>query len=100
MHSLIRSPRALLFVSLLCFLLAACGVASAQISSPCVGTKPLAVDTGTTGRKLMLRRLHTTARLMHTVAHPDDEDGGMLTLESRGRGESVLQLTLNRGEGG
>jgi LmbE family N-acetylglucosaminyl deacetylase len=60
----------------------------------------LQIDTGSTGLKEMLRRLHTTARLMHTVAHPDDEDGGMLTLESRGRGVSVLQLTLNRGEGG
>jgi LmbE family N-acetylglucosaminyl deacetylase len=60
----------------------------------------LPVDTGATGLKEMLRRLHTTARLMHTVAHPDDEDGGMLTLESRGHGVSVLQLTLNRGEGG
>jgi LmbE family N-acetylglucosaminyl deacetylase len=48
----------------------------------------------------MLRRLQTTARLMQTVAHPDDEDGGMLTLESRGEGASVLLLTLNRGEGG
>jgi len=48
----------------------------------------------------MLRRLGTTARLMQTVAHPDDEDGGMLTLESRGRGASVLLMTLNRGEGG
>ncbi len=48
----------------------------------------------------MLRRLDTTARLMQTVAHPDDEDGGMLTLESRGRGASVLLMTLNRGEGG
>ncbi|MFZ0146204.1 MAG: PIG-L family deacetylase, partial [Candidatus Sulfotelmatobacter sp.] len=28
------------------------------------------------------------------------EDGGMLTLESRGRGASVLLMTLNRGEGG
>jgi LmbE family N-acetylglucosaminyl deacetylase len=37
---------------------------------------------------------------MHTTAHPDDEDGGMLTLESRGRGNTVLLLTLNRGEGG
>ena len=34
---------------------------------------------------------------MHTTAHPDDEDGGMLTLESRGRGVTALQLTLNRG---
>jgi LmbE family N-acetylglucosaminyl deacetylase len=48
----------------------------------------------------MLRRLSTTARLMQTVAHPDDEDGGMLTLESRGRGDTVLLMTLNRGEGG
>jgi len=37
---------------------------------------------------------------MQTVAHPDDEDGGMLTLESRGHGASVLLMTLNRGEGG
>lgn len=50
--------------------------------------------------RLELRRLGTTARLMQTVAHPDDEDGGMLTLESRGRGASVLLMTLNRGEGG
>ncbi len=74
--------------------------ANAQVPSPWVDTKPLAVDTGVTGLKLTLRRLHTTARLMHTTAHPDDEDGGMLTLESRGRGVTALQLTLNRGEGG
>jgi LmbE family N-acetylglucosaminyl deacetylase len=48
----------------------------------------------------LLIKLHTTARLMQTDAHPDDEDGGMLTLESRGKGASVLLLTLNRGEGG
>ena len=77
-----------------------CAMACAQVPSPWVDTKPLPVDTGSTGLKEMLRRLHTTARLMHTVAHPDDEDGGMLTLESRGHGVAVLQLTLNRGEGG
>jgi LmbE family N-acetylglucosaminyl deacetylase len=85
-----------LFIFLLAFVCTAC----AQVPSPWVDTKPLPVDTGTTGLKLTLRRLRTTARLMHTVAHPDDEDGGMLTLESRGHGDSVLQLTLNRGEGG
>jgi len=88
-------------IAQLCLLLALLWTtASAQVPSPWVDTKPLAVDTGSTGLKLTLRRLHTTARLMHTVAHPDDEDGGMLTLESRGHGVSVLQLTLNRGEGG
>ena len=57
-------------------------------------------DRGILGLRLMLRRLGTTAHLMQTVAHPDDEDGGMLTLESRGHGDSVLLMTLNRGEGG
>ena len=63
-------------------------------------TQPLPPDSGTLGLQQMLLRLQTTARLMQTVAHPDDEDGGLLTLESRGRGASVLLLTLNRGEGG
>ena len=48
----------------------------------------------------MLIRLQTTARLMETTAHPDDEDGGMLTLESRGHGVTTLLMTLTRGEGG
>jgi len=92
------NPRIILHLCLALALL--CASVSAQVASPWVDTKPLSVDTGSTGLKLMLRRLHTTARLMHTVAHPDDEDGGMLTLESRGHGVSVVQLTLNRGEGG
>jgi LmbE family N-acetylglucosaminyl deacetylase len=61
---------------------------------------PLPQDIGAAGLQEMLLRLRTTARLMQTVAHPDDEDGGMLTLESRGKGATVLLLTLNRGEGG
>ncbi len=57
-------------------------------------------DEGTTGLRMELLRLGTTARLMQVVAHPDDEDGGMLTLEARGHGVSTLLMTLNRGEGG
>jgi LmbE family N-acetylglucosaminyl deacetylase len=77
-------------------------VSAANFSSlPYQGVPPeLLQDQGTLGLRLMLERLTTTARLMQTVAHPDDEDGGMLTLESRGRGVSVLLMTLNRGEGG
>ena len=52
------------------------------------------------GLRLELLRLGTTARLMQVVAHPDDEDGGMLTLQARGRGVNTLLMTLNRGEGG
>ena len=62
--------------------------------------EPLPQETGANGLKLMLRRLKTTGRLMQADAHPDDEDGGMLTLESRGQGVSTLLMTLNRGEGG
>jgi LmbE family N-acetylglucosaminyl deacetylase len=61
---------------------------------------PLPQDAGAAGLQETLLRLRTTARLMQTVAHPDDEDGGMVTLESRGKGATVLLLTLNRGEGG
>jgi LmbE family N-acetylglucosaminyl deacetylase len=68
---------------------------------PYQGSPPeLPQDQGVLGLRDQLRRLSTTAHLMQTVAHPDDEDGGMLTLESRGRGDSVLLMTLNRGEGG
>lgn len=63
-------------------------------------TEPLPQDSGRAGLKDMLQRLHTTARLLQTTAHPDDEDGGMLTLESRGHGVTEVLLTLNRGEGG
>ncbi len=61
---------------------------------------PIPQDQGTAGLRLELLRLGTTARLMQVVAHPDDEDGGMLTLEARGHGVSTLLMTLNRGEGG
>ena len=62
--------------------------------------EPLPQDTGAAGLKLTLRRLQTTGRLMQVDAHPDDEDGGMLTLEARGKGVSTLLMTLTRGEGG
>src|SRR6266581_1064012 len=61
---------------------------------------PLPQDTGEAGLKLQLRKLQTTGRLMMVVAHPDDEDGGLLTLEARGKGVQTLLMTLTRGEGG
>src|SRR4051794_5165310 len=61
---------------------------------------PLPQDTGEVGLKQELRKLQTTGRLMMVVAHPDDEDGGLLTLEARGKGVQTLLMTLTRGEGG
>src|SRR5580692_3644533 len=48
----------------------------------------------------MLQRLTTTGRIMQVVAHPDDEDGALLTLESRVKGNTAMLLTFTRGEGG
>jgi LmbE family N-acetylglucosaminyl deacetylase len=75
------------------------GIAAAEETPP-PRVETLAQDTGAMGLQEVLRRLGTTARLMQTVAHPDDEDGGMLTMEARGKGVSTVLLTLNRGEGG
>ena len=57
-------------------------------------------DAGTPGLNQALKKLKTTARLLQTTAHPDDEDGGMLAYESRGQGATVMLLTLTRGDGG
>jgi LmbE family N-acetylglucosaminyl deacetylase len=62
--------------------------------------RELPIDQGAKGLEQLLRKLNTRASVMNIVAHPDDEDGGMLTLYSRGLGARVADLSLNRGEGG
>lgn len=61
---------------------------------------PLPVNEGAAALEQSLKKLSTRASLLMIVAHPDDEDGGMLTYESRGQGARVGMLTLTRGEGG
>ena len=60
----------------------------------------LPINHGAPALQQLLLKLRTRASLMMIVAHPDDEDGGFLTYESRGLGARVAMLTLNRGEGG
>ncbi|HEY5381434.1 MAG TPA: PIG-L family deacetylase, partial [Acidobacteriaceae bacterium] len=67
--------------------------------SPRTG-RELPIDQGTLGLEELLRKLNTRASILNIVAHPDDEDGGMLTLYSRGYGARVADLSLTRGEGG
>jgi LmbE family N-acetylglucosaminyl deacetylase len=57
-------------------------------------------DRGVTGTWQKLLKLQTTASVLHTTAHPDDEHGGVLTRLSRGHGARVALLTLTRGESG
>src|SRR5437868_1624346 len=70
------------------------------VSSLHSDTRPLPEDLGALHLAQLLAKLKTTARIMQVVAHPDDEDGGLLTLESRGKGVSVVLFTVTRGEGG
>ncbi|MFT4198559.1 MAG: PIG-L family deacetylase [Pseudoxanthomonas sp.] len=61
---------------------------------------PLAVDAGAAGLARALAGLGTRASMIAVVAHPDDEDGALLTEQARGRGARTELLTLTRGEGG
>lgn len=82
---------------LLCFqtllvLLASAPVARAQV-------RPV-YSRGAAGLGHLLQRLQTTASLMHTAAHPDDEDSALIARAARGDHARVTYLSLNRGEGG
>src|SRR3954452_9383420 len=70
------------------------------VAAAAAGPDALAQDKGAAGTWQRLLKLQTTASLMHTTAHPDDEHGGMLAQMSRGRGARVSLLTLTRGESG
>ncbi|MEZ5284651.1 MAG: PIG-L family deacetylase [Vicinamibacterales bacterium] len=57
-------------------------------------------DRGTSGAWQAILKLTTTASAMHTMAHPDDEHGGMVARLSRRDGVRMAMLQLNRGESG
>ncbi len=57
-------------------------------------------DMGAVGLAQQLERLQTTASAMHTGAHPDDEDSGLLAYLARSDYARTAYLSLNRGEGG
>src|SRR6516165_3821535 len=75
-------------------------VPTAVAIQPSPSARLLPIDRGSVGLWQTLKKLHTRASLIMFTAHPDDEDGGMLTYESRDQGARVALLTLNRGEGG
>ena len=62
--------------------------------------RPLTIDRGAAAVWQSLKKLDTRASLLYFVAHPDDEDGGMLAYETRGQGVRTALVTLNRGESG
>ncbi len=57
-------------------------------------------DLGADGLTQVLERLQTTGSVLHTGAHPDDEDSAFLARAARGDHARVAYFALNRGEGG
>jgi LmbE family N-acetylglucosaminyl deacetylase len=80
----------------------ASGTAHSQTSMPYSPgfAMPLPIDRGSSAVWQSLQKLRTRGSMMLVVAHPDDEDSGMLAYESRDQGIDTTLLTLNRGEGG
>jgi len=79
------------------FLAVICLSASALIIDAQV--RPI-YDMGAAGLTQLLQRLQTDASVLHTGAHPDDEDSAFIARTARGDHARVAYVSLNRGEGG
>ncbi len=75
-------------------------LAQVPLPEPSAEALPLPEDRGAADLEQTIKRLGTTASVLFIVAHPDDEDGALMTYLSRGQGVRVTLLTLTRGEGG
>ncbi|HSE38656.1 MAG TPA: PIG-L family deacetylase [Blastocatellia bacterium] len=57
-------------------------------------------DRGAMALGQAIKRLGIVGSVLHTGAHPDDEDSGMLAYLARGRQVRAAYLSLTRGDGG
>src|SRR3982074_1743439 len=61
---------------------------------------PLDEQPGHIALALALRHLANVGIFMHTTAHPDDENNGLLVMLNRGQGYRTALATATRGNGG
>ena len=61
---------------------------------------PLDEEQGHVALGLALRHLANVGIFMHTTAHPDDENNGLLVMLNRGQGYRTALATATRGNGG
>jgi LmbE family N-acetylglucosaminyl deacetylase len=61
---------------------------------------PLDDEQGHVALGLVLRHLANVGIFMHTTAHPDDENNGLLVMLNRGHGVHTALATATRGNGG
>src|SRR5881392_3890229 len=73
-------------------------VTSSIIAAGQMRVVPVDQERGHVG--LALRHLANTGILLHTTAHPDDENNGLLVMLNRGQGYRTALATATRGNGG
>ncbi|HYP26839.1 MAG TPA: PIG-L family deacetylase [Blastocatellia bacterium] len=64
------------------------------------GGQGVSIDRGAAALGQAINRLGVVASVLHTGAHPDDEDSGLLAYLARGRQARTAYLSLTRGDGG
>jgi len=84
-----------LILGLSAILLAFVSVPSAQLR-----VVPIDEEQGHVALGLALRHLANVGIFMHTTAHPDDENNGLLVMLNRGQGYRTALATATRGNGG
>ena len=57
-------------------------------------------DQGSSALIRQLERLQTTASVLHTGAHPDDEDSALVAYHARRTNARTAYISLTRGSGG
>lgn len=92
------SARKALSFALAFLIVTACQVASFSQRS-WADTRP-AEDRGAMALGQAIKRLGVVGSVLHTGAHPDDEDSGLLAYLARGRQARTAYLSLTRGDGG
>lgn len=75
-------------------------IAACLATSASIAQVRAVYDQGTGALARQLQRLQTTASVMHTGAHPDDEDSALVAYHARREHARTAYLSLTRGSGG
>ncbi|HEU5239183.1 MAG TPA: NEW3 domain-containing protein [Pyrinomonadaceae bacterium] len=82
------------------FLLLIVALLFATIPTTAIPSAEIAEDRGAMGFSQALKRLDVVGSVLHTGAHPDDENSALLAWLARGEAVRTAYLSATRGEGG
>jgi len=83
-----------------CILLATISAVLLTVPKTALPVAELPEDRGAMGLSQALKRLDVVGSVLHTGAHPDDENSALLAWLGRGQGVRTAYLSATRGEGG